>query len=79
MRNDNWSDEERYGEVKDFGQIVIDCEQDYELPCDKKLAGILGWDNVPTDDDAEAYLVLGIARVEGQVTSSPTLGTPCHK
>lgn len=64
---ENWSDNERDGEVKDFGQIVIDLEeQDYELPCDDEMAQILGWDGVPTDDEAEPYFVLGIARSDGQ-------------
>lgn len=57
-----WSEELSDAEVSDFGEVIVNISDlgDFEMKTDAVLAGILGWNEVPTDDDNDPFHVEGI-------------------
>jgi hypothetical protein len=57
--NNKWDGEWRDRDLYDFGDIVIELEEDY-YACDQELADICGWNNIPTDDNNGPYEFCGV-------------------
>lgn len=60
-----WIGEPREADLTDFGQPVINFEEE-DLPSDAGLASALGWKKVLTDEDNKPFKLDGIVEQKGE-------------